>query len=348
MSEDEEEFIISQLIPSSPESPQGHASFQPEAQLPPLTLWKPSSIVEPRTSTLENIPADDVENGKPNATRISPVVFPSSMRATETVPDSTPDGSRRGMERSLAEDPDINIFLDAAPVQVDFSLSRHRLASREDGENEGQMEETSLWWCHPTFEARAIADIRRTLRASLPSDPSQDPSPIETGYWRAEVRQRRPGAQIWEEPLEDALGSAPLNRGLGLWPRSSGGTSFLHRRGSPSRPVNRLMTLTITSLYVAAGRSNGTGANNSHTQNGADTEAVIANSHRSTPPPNLELPSQNRSPEHAQTTALPRLVREPRRVARKVLNVSEAQVAWANVHSNVQTIVGFLPRRYRL
>jgi hypothetical protein len=37
-------------------------------------------------------------------------------------------------------------------------------------------------------------------------------------------------------------------------------------------------------------------AHSLHPQNGADTEVVIANSHRSTPPPILELPSRNRSP----------------------------------------------------
>ena len=35
-----------------------------------------------------------------------------------------------------------------------------------------------------------------------------------------------------------------------------------------------------------------------HTQNGAGTEVVIANSHRTAPLPGLELPSRNRSPSH--------------------------------------------------
>jgi hypothetical protein len=353
ISEDEEELVLSQLIPSSPESPQGHASFQPEAQLSPLTHLKSLPKVQSRTSTLEIIPTDGADNRKPNATHITTAVFPSPMRATVTAPDSTPDGSRCDME--LSEDltaQDIDIILGTAPVPVDFSLSRHHLASRGNGENEGQIEETSLWWYHPTFEARAMADIRRSLRALLPSDLSQDLSPIETGCWRAEVRPRRPGVQIWAEPLEDAFGSGPHDRGLGLWPKSSGGTPFLHRRGYPSTSVNPLITLTITSLFAATGRCHGTDADSSHTQNGADTEVVIANSHRFTPPPGLGLPSRNRSPspEDALTAALTPLVKdkstldktkmvrfieapgevdranEPGSVARHVVNVSEAQV----------------------
>ena len=121
---------------------------------------------------------------------------------------------------------DIDMLLDAVPVPFDFSLSHHHLACRGNGENEEQIEENSLWWFHPIFEARARADIRRTLRATLPSDPSQDPSPVDTGGWRAEVRPRRSGVQVWTERLEDAFGSGPLQRGLGLKPKSSGGTPF--------------------------------------------------------------------------------------------------------------------------
>jgi hypothetical protein len=123
---------------------------------------------------------------------------------TETIPNSTPEYG----------------ILDAAPVPFEFSLSRHHLASRGNGENEGQIEETSLWWYHPTFEARAKADIRRSLSALLPSDPSQDPSPEDImGSRRAEVRPRRSGVQIWDQP-EDAFGSGSLDHGLGLRPKS--------------------------------------------------------------------------------------------------------------------------------
>ncbi len=241
MSEDEEELVISQLIPSSPKSPQRHASFKPEAQLSPLTHLRPLSKVQSRTSAPEIISADgadnrcsvgvssppkgstrilsrsrdldparvssskylenledimNVEDSQPLATHIPTVVFPRPTRPTETAPDSSPDGFHCGME--LSEDltaQDIGIFPGAIP------------------------EENSLWWYHPICEARAMADIRRSMRALLPSDPSQDPSPIETGSWRAEVRPRRSGVQIWERP-EDAFGSGPLDRGLGLRPKS--------------------------------------------------------------------------------------------------------------------------------
>jgi hypothetical protein len=113
---------------------------------------------------------------------------------------------------------DIDTLLGAVPVPFDFSLSHHHLPSRENCENDGQSEEKSLWWHHPIFEARAKADIRRTLSALLPSDPSQDPSPADMGSWRAEVRPRRSGAQIWAGRLEDAFGPGPLDRGLGRKP----------------------------------------------------------------------------------------------------------------------------------
>src|ERR1700753_1074338 len=85
---------------------------------------------------------------------------------TETILNPTPE---YGMSRSphgtgLSEDFTTNILLDldAVPVPFDFSRSRHDLASRGNGETEGQIEQTS-WWYHPIFEARAKADIRRSL-----------------------------------------------------------------------------------------------------------------------------------------------------------------------------------------
>ena len=122
--------------------------------------------------------------------------------------------------------------------------------------------------------------------------------------------------------------------------------------GSPSTPLNPLITLTTIFLFAATGRCQRTDAGSSHTQNGAGTEVVIANSHRSTPPPGLVLPPRNRSPspEDAQTAVPTPLVRGkstldktrmvrfieapgevdrangPGSVARRVVNVSEAQV----------------------
>jgi hypothetical protein len=244
---------MSLLIPSSPESPHEHASFKPEARTstsgiisaggvenrtpnPSCSVGAPSPPERPirmlsrswdldpaRVSSPKYFEKlEDVMNGEvsePLATRITNVVFPRPTRPTETAPDCTPDGSRCGME--LSEDltaQDIDTLLGAVPVPFDLSLSRRHLASRGNGENDGQSEEKSLWWHHPIFEARAKADIRRTLSALLPSDPSQDPSPVGMGGWRAEVRPRRSGAQIWAERLEDAFGPGPLNRGLSRKP----------------------------------------------------------------------------------------------------------------------------------
>jgi hypothetical protein len=170
----------------------------------------------------------------------SPTRVPARpTQPTETIANSTPAGRS---EEFTAED--IDILLDTVPVPFDFSLARHHLVSRGNGENEGQIEETALWWYHPIFEARAKADIHRTLSGLLPSDPSQDPSPIGTGSWKAEVRPRCSGAQIWAERLEDAFGSGRLDRGLGLkpGPKSSGGTPFSIDGVLPT-PVNPLITL---------------------------------------------------------------------------------------------------------
>jgi hypothetical protein len=145
--------------------------------------------------------------------------------STDSIPDSTLEyGTRRPRRLGPSEDltaQDIDILLDTVPLPFDFSLSHRHLASRENVESNGQSEGSSLWWYHPIFEARAKADIRRTLSELLPGDPAQDPPlPIGgAGGWRAEVRPRQSRARIWAERLEDAFGSGPLNRGLGRKPR---------------------------------------------------------------------------------------------------------------------------------
>lgn len=135
--------------------------------------------------------------------------------------------SRRGMEDFTAQD--LDILLGAVPVPFDFSLAHHHLASREKGKNDENSEEGTLWWYHPIFEARAKADIRRTLRAFLPSDPAQDPPfPIGgAGGRKAEIRPRQSRARVWAERLEDAFGPGPLDRGLGRKPRRLAVSSFL-------------------------------------------------------------------------------------------------------------------------
>jgi len=119
---------------------------------------------------------------------------------------------------------DIDALLGAVPLPFDFSLSRRHLATHDNGggESDGGNEESSLWWYHPTFEARAKADIRRTLGALLPADPAQDPPPfgsLDPDGWRAEMLPRESGARMWAERLEDAFGPGPLDRGMGRKPR---------------------------------------------------------------------------------------------------------------------------------
>src|SRR6266403_859882 len=193
----------------------------------------------------------DIMNGE-----VSDPVPPRPTRPTDsetTLLDHTRDGSLCGMEPlEDVTERDIDILLDAVPVPFNFSLSRHHLTSLKNGENDGQR--NSLWWYHPIFEARAKADIRRTLSALLPEDPAQDPPfPIgSAGGWKSEMRPRQSGARIWAERLEDAFGPGPFNRGLGRKPcrvavspsLSTGFTLYTY-----ATPTNPLITLTITSLF---------------------------------------------------------------------------------------------------
>ena len=165
-------------------------------------------------------------------------------RSFETIPDSTSEYGMRRHRRGigLSEDltaRDLDILLDAVPLPFDFSLARRHLTSRENGENDEQSEESSLWWYHPIFEARAKADIRRTLSALLPSDPAQDPPfPIGgAGGRKAEVRPRQSRVQIWAERLEDAFGPGPLDRGLGRKPRRVAVSPFFSM--DEVRPLHR-------------------------------------------------------------------------------------------------------------
>lgn len=151
---------------------------------------------------------------------------PRPSRSTDTIPDSTTEygikRSRRGMGVSeVLTERDIDVLLGAVPLPFDLSLSRRHLASHKNGQGDEQNEDSSLWWYHPIFEARALADVRRTLSALLPDDPAQDPpSPVgSVGGRRAEVRPRQPRARMWAERLEDAFGPGPLDRGLGRKPR---------------------------------------------------------------------------------------------------------------------------------
>lgn len=171
-------------------------------------------------------------------THIPPSTPVRPTGSVESIPESISDHAPRRLRRGVgaSEDltaRDIDALLGAVPIPFDFSLSRRHLKTRGDNNDSGDDgeksdEESSLWWHHPIFEARAKADIRRTLRALLPADPAQDPPPIASddsggggsGSWRrAEVLPRQSGARMWASRLEDAFGPGPLDRGMGRKPR---------------------------------------------------------------------------------------------------------------------------------
>jgi hypothetical protein len=230
-----------------PGLPRDGAGFKSEAVLAPPTHSQSSSKDKPRPKSAATggvpklsfavvvPPPPKSLMHKPTRVKREPPERDSSQSQghTPAAPDhvekSKDSTLEYGMRRSrramgLSEDltaRDLDVLLDAVPLPFDFSLARRHLASRGMGENDEQGEESSLWWYHPIFEARAKADIRRTLSALLPSDPAQDPPfPIgAAGGWKAEVRPRQSRARIWAERLEDAFGPGPLDRGLGRKPR---------------------------------------------------------------------------------------------------------------------------------
>ena len=162
---------------------------------------------------------------KPPATHTPTPAPVRPSRSAETISDSVSEHGLRHTRRGMGPSRDftirdIDFLLGAVPVPFDFSLSHHHPAALDNGEGG---EESSLWWYHPIFEARAKADIRRTLSALLPADPAQDPPlPVGGGLkdgWRAEMRPRESRGRIWAERLEDAYGPGPLDRGLHRKPR---------------------------------------------------------------------------------------------------------------------------------
>ena len=195
-------------------------------------------------------------------------------RSIESIPESIPDYAPRRLRRGMgaSEDltaRDIDTLLGAVPIPFDFSLSHRHLTTHhhhdddKDDDGERRDEESSLWWHHPIFEARAKADIRRTLGALLPADPAQDPPPITSddlgggGSWRAEVLPRQSGARMWAERLEDAFGPGPLDRGMGRKPRRVAVSlwTFCIFDGIPSPCKRRLVWLTMTPFDFSAAAS---------------------------------------------------------------------------------------------
>ncbi len=216
------------VVVHSPHTNSTHELAHVEQDTPEQDASQPRALDPARVSFSKHVEElGDIMNNEfpePFATYVPTPVPPRPTRPTETAPDSPTDRtgcSRRGMKlpKELTGQ-DIDILLDPVPLPFDFSLSRCHTASHGNGEDDEQSDESSLWWYHPIFEARAKADIRRTLSALLPSDPSQDPpSPLRgVAGWKAEVRPRQSGARIWAERLEDAFGPGPLDRGLGRKP----------------------------------------------------------------------------------------------------------------------------------
>ncbi|KAH9059387.1 hypothetical protein EDB87DRAFT_1622727 [Lactarius vividus] len=155
--------------------------------------------------------------------------------------------SRRGttyLNGSSLTSQDIDDLLDATPVPFDLNPRIHLAApdGNEDKNDGSEDKDKSLWWQHPIYEARAKADIQRTLQLLLPADPANDPPPPigeGAGRWRAEVRLRQPRARMWAERLEDAFGPGPLDRGLGRKPRRmarpAGAAKRMNSEGVPSK-----------------------------------------------------------------------------------------------------------------
>jgi hypothetical protein len=249
--EDDQEIVV--LKHNIPGSPRERAGSSSAAVLAPSTHSRSSSKGKSKT------PKSAAGDGVPKFSFAVVVPTPpkhSTHKQTrvQSKEDKVSEPFEYGMRRShrgmgLSKDltaRDIDILLDAVPVPFDFSLARRHLASPKKGENEEQSEESSLWWYHPIFEARAKADIRRTLAAFLPSDPAQDPPfPIGgAGGWKAEVRPRESRARIWAERLEDAFGPGPLDRGLGRKPRRLAVSLFFSHYGWGLAPLYYYTELT--------------------------------------------------------------------------------------------------------
>ena len=280
------------VVPSPPK----HSTYkQTHVEREPFERY--SSQLQPVHVEKSKVNTNDKVSG-PLATHTPTPALARPTRPSETIPDSIPEYGMRRSRRDLTAR-DLDVLLDAVPVPFDFSLAHHHLASHEKGENDEQSEESSLWWYHPIFEARAKADIRRTLKATLPSDPAQDPPfPIGgAGGWKAEVRPRQSWARIWAERLEDAFGPGPLDRGLGRKPRRVAVSPFFSMDG-----VFPLLTKHL-GLQRPAGAAKREAADRLCFQNGAGVIVSIPNSHRSTPRI-LEPPSRRRSPKDAADEAL--------------------------------------------
>lgn len=342
ISEDDQEIMMLKRIPDSPRE---RASFKPEAVFAPPTHSQSPSKDKSKTSTPKRAPSGvprlsfavvvpsppkhsrykpTHKVSYPLATRTPTPAFALPTQASETIPESTHEYVMKRSRRDFTAR-DLDMLLDAVPLQFDFSFARRHLTSREKGENDEKSED-SLWWDHPIFEARAKADIRRTLRALLPNDPALDPPyPIGgAGGRKSEMRPRESRARIWAERLEDAFGPGPLNRGLGRKPRRVA-VSFFSSYGWCCFPPT-LTDNNYLGLQRPGGAAKREAADSSRFQNGV---LVIPNSQRSTPRI-LEPPSRRRSPKDAADEAFRPLEADgvvPIDTAKAGINEGEA-AAW--------------------
>jgi len=242
------------VIPSPPKRPtpkpaplEQHLSVSDLSQSQDGTLAKtPSQKPIDKLKEITNNVLEPVSDHTP------PPALARPARPAETVSDSILEyGWYKRSRREPLSAREIDILLGAVPVPFDFSLSRHHLGASEKGEgDEEEGEESSLWWYHPRFEARAKADIRRTLGALLPADPAQDPPLPGAGAdgWRAEIRPRESRARMWVDRLEDAFGPGPLNRGIGRKPRRIAVSDCLL-----FTPVDHPNLYDLTPRFAAAG-----------------------------------------------------------------------------------------------
>ncbi|KAH8985833.1 hypothetical protein EDB86DRAFT_2957334 [Lactarius hatsudake] len=235
--EDDQEVILVKHI--RPSAARAHAHSKPMTHLAHLShlLKHKAASTSKQTIILDT----------PTPTPPPPPRAQTTEAVTDSVPEQELRRSRRGityLNGSSLTSQDIDDLLDATPVPFDLNPRIHLAApdGNEDNNDGSEDKDKSLWWQHPTYEARAKADIQRTLWLLLPADLANDPPPPigeGAGRWRAEVRPRQPRARMWAERLEDAFGPGPLDRGLGRKPRRmarpAGAAKRKNSEGGPSK-----------------------------------------------------------------------------------------------------------------
>ncbi|KAH9172113.1 hypothetical protein EDB89DRAFT_995275 [Lactarius sanguifluus] len=243
LKEDDQEVVLVKHI--RPSAARAHAHPKPMTRLINLAHLSQSLKHKASASTSKQTIILDTPTPTPPP--------PPRAQTTEAVTDSVPEQglrrSRRGityLNGSSLTSQDIDDLLDATPVPFDLNPRIHLAApdGNEDNNDGSEDKDKSLWWQHPTYEARAKADIQRTLRLLLPADLANDPPPPigeGAGRWRAEVRPRQPRARMWAERLEDAFGPGPLDRGLGRKPRRMARPAG--RKNSEGGPSKRAPTM---------------------------------------------------------------------------------------------------------